>query len=110
MFSLALRNLLRQKSRTAITALAICAGVIALILTGGFVQDIFSQLGEAFIHSRSGHLQIYRQGFYEAGSRSPEKYLIDNPEALRRSIGRGTGQGCAPRQLPQNHPGSPAQE
>jgi len=86
MLSLALRNLLRQKSRTAITALAICSGVIALILTGGFVQDIFTQLGEASIHSRSGHLQIFRQGFYEAGSRSPEKYLIDNPEALRHAI------------------------
>ena len=86
MLSLALRNLLRQKSRTAITILAISSGVIALILTGGFVQDIFTQLGEASIHSRSGHLQIFRQGFYEAGSRSPEKYLIDNPEVLRRAI------------------------
>lgn len=86
MFSLALRNLFRQKSRTAITALAIASGVIALILTGGFVQDIFTQLGEAFIHSRSGHLQLFRQGFYEAGSRSPEKYLIDKPEILRQAI------------------------
>lgn len=86
MFFLALRNLLRQKSRTAITVLAISSGVIALILTGGFVQDIFTQLGEASIHSRSGHLQIFRQGFYAAGSRSPEKYLIDNPDALRQAI------------------------
>lgn len=86
MFSLALRNLLRQKTRTAVTALAIISGVVALILSGGFVQDIFTQLGEAFIHSRTGHLQIFRQGFYEAGSRSPEKYLISNPEKLRQSI------------------------
>jgi putative ABC transport system permease protein len=86
MFSLALRNLLRQKSRTAVTALAIISGVVALILSGGFVQDIFTQLGEALIHSRSGHLQVYRQGFYEAGSRTPEKYLISNPESLRNSI------------------------
>lgn len=86
MFSLALRNLLRQKTRTAVTALAIISGVVALILSGGFVQDIFTQLGEAFIHSRTGHLQIFRQGFYEAGSRSPEKYLIGNPEKLRQSI------------------------
>lgn len=86
MFSLALRNLLRQKSRTAVTALAIISGVVALILSGGFVQDIFTQLGEGLIHSRTGHLQIFRQGFYEAGSRSPEKYLISNPEKLRQSI------------------------
>lgn len=86
MFLLALRNLLRQKSRSAITMLAISSGVIALILTGGFVSDIFTQLGEASIHSRSGHLQIFREGFYAAGSRSPEKYLIDNPDALRKTI------------------------
>ena len=86
MFALSLRNLLRQKSRTAITALAITAGVVALILSGGFVQDIFTQLAEASIHSRTGHLQLFRQGFYDAGSRSPEKYLIDKPEEVRHAI------------------------
>lgn len=86
MFSLALRNLLRQKSRTAVTVLAISSGVASLILSGGFVQDIFTQLGEAFIHSRTGHIQVFRHGFYDVGSRSPEKYLIDQPEQLRKQI------------------------
>lgn len=84
--SLALRNLLRQKSRTAVTALAIASGVIALILSGGFVQDIFTQLGEALIHSRTGHIQVLKRGFYDVGSRSPEKYLIDNPAEIRKKI------------------------
>ena len=86
MFRLALRNIVRQRAHSAMTLVAIVFGVAGLILTGGWVNDIFDQLGEALIHSHSGHLQVYRQGFYEYGSRSPEKYLIDDSEGLKRRI------------------------
>lgn len=86
MFKLALRNILRQKTHTLMTLAAVIAGVTGIILAGGWVQDIYVQLGEALIHSQSGHLQIYRQGYYEAGSRSPEKYLIDTPDTIRQQI------------------------
>ena len=43
MWTLALRNVMRHKSRTGMTLLAIVAGVVALILSGGFVHDIISQ-------------------------------------------------------------------
>ena len=45
MWKLALRNVLRHKARTGMTLLAIIVGVVGLILSGGFVQDIFKQLG-----------------------------------------------------------------
>ena len=86
MWTLALRNVLRHKSRTAMTLLAIIAGVVALILSGGFVHDITRQLGEVLIHSQTGHLQIARDGYFERGARSPEKFLIADPEPLRRQI------------------------
>jgi putative ABC transport system permease protein len=86
MWKLALRNVLRHKARTGMTLLAIIVGVIGLVLSGGFVQDIFKQLGEMLIHSQSGHLQVSRSGYFERGARSPEKYLIADPEPLRRSI------------------------
>ena len=86
MLSLALRNIFRHKIRTAMTVGAIVFGVVGLIVTGGFVQDILFQLSEATIHSQSGHLQVYRKGFYEFGSRSPEKYLIDEPRLLQQRI------------------------
>ena len=41
---LALRNIFRQKTRSAATLIAITVGVAGLILAGGFVQDIFIQL------------------------------------------------------------------
>jgi putative ABC transport system permease protein len=88
MFRLAIRNVLRQKAHSAMTLAAVICGVAGLILAGGWVNDIFVQLGEALIHSQSGHLQLFKQGFYAAGSRSPEKYLIAEPDTLKGNIAR----------------------
>jgi putative ABC transport system permease protein len=86
MLKLALRNILRQKKHTAMTLIAIICGTVGIILAGGWVNDIFVQLGEALIHSQSGHLQIYKQGYYDTGSRSPEKYLITEPDNVKKQI------------------------
>jgi len=82
---LAVRNIARNKARSALSLAAVAIGVVALILSGGFVNDLIYQLGEALIHSQSGHLQIARSGYFESGSRSPGKYLIqyDNAAAAR---------------------------
>jgi putative ABC transport system permease protein len=86
MWTLALRNVLRHKSRTAMTLLAIIAGVVALVLSGGFVHDIVRQLGEVLIHSQSGHLQVSRTDYFEKGARSPDKYLIADPAPISKQI------------------------
>ncbi|MCQ1549067.1 MAG: ABC transporter permease [Candidatus Accumulibacter phosphatis] len=86
MFKLALRNVFRQKVRTGMTLAAIVFGVIGLILSGGFVHDVFIQLGEAVIHSQSGHLQVTRAGFYRQGSRAPNEYMISDAAALKGRI------------------------
>lgn len=88
MFKLALRNILRQKSRTAMTLAAIIFGVAGLILSGGFVADVLTQLGEATIHSQLGHVQVFRKGFYEQGSRSPEKFMIDDAARIAEFAAR----------------------
>lgn len=80
---LALRNIFRQKARSAATLIAITVGVAGLILAGGFVQDIFIQLGDAIIHAQTGHVQITRQGYREGKTRAPESYLIDKPEDIK---------------------------
>lgn len=86
LFSLALRNIIRQRTRSVATLIAIAIGVAGLILAGGFVQDIFIQLGEAMIHSQTGHIQVTKQGYREGKTRSPEKYLFENPDQLKASI------------------------
>ena len=76
MLKLAFRNIFRNRSRTALTLAAIITGVTAIIVSGGFVEDAFVQLRESTIHSRLGHMQIYRQGYLEYGQRDPSRYLI----------------------------------
>lgn len=82
MFKLALRNILRNRVRTGMTLSAIVFGIVGLILSGGFVKDVYHQLGEALIHSQSGHLQVARSGFHAKGTRSPERYLIEDYQRI----------------------------
>lgn len=86
MLKLALRHVFRQKTHTAMTLAAIISGVAGIILAGGWVNDVFVQLSEALIHSQSGHLQIYKRGFFAEGSRTPEKYLIAAPNDVKQRI------------------------
>lgn len=86
MLKLALRNIFRNRSRTALTLAAITTGVAAIIVSGGFVQDIFIQLRESTIHSRLGHLQIVRKGYLEYGQRDPSHYLITQSKQLEATI------------------------
>lgn len=86
MLKLALRNILRHRFRTTMTLAAIAFGVIGLILSGGFSHDVYTQLGEALIHSQSGHIQVSRAGFHAKGTRNPERYLLDDPDTLRTIV------------------------
>ena len=87
LITLASRNVFRQRIRTLMTLAAIAFGVAGLILSGGFIQDIFVQLGEAIIHSQTGHIQVFKRDFLDKGSRKPEKYLIPEPAKLAARLG-----------------------
>ncbi len=83
---LALRNIFRHRARSAATLAAIAIGVASLILAGGFIQDIYIQLGEAIIHSQTGHIQVTQQGYSKGKRRAPEKYLIENLGELENQL------------------------
>jgi len=86
LLTLAARNANRNKAGSLLSLAAIAAGVAGLIVSGGFVHDLTRQLGEAVIHSQSGHIQIARSGYFEYGSRSPGKYLISDEEVGRLGL------------------------
>jgi putative ABC transport system permease protein len=69
---------------------AVLFGVVSLVLSGGFVEDMFIQLREAVIHSQYGHLQVNARGFFEKGARAPDRFMID-PEPLRQEIAKLPG-------------------
>jgi putative ABC transport system permease protein len=79
---LALRNLLRQRRRTALTLMVVVAGFLALSLAGGFMAQTFEGLADGAIRGGLGHLQVLPQGALEGDeAQSLEKALPDG-EAL----------------------------
>jgi putative ABC transport system permease protein len=86
LLKLAARNLFRHRARTALTLSVIVSGVVAIILSGGFIEDTFAQLREATIHSQLGHIQIYKAGYREHGAAHPYEYLIENPDEVLKLV------------------------
>jgi putative ABC transport system permease protein len=74
--SLAFRNILRQRRRSAIALAAISFSVIALILVSGFIEWIFWAMREATIKTQLGHIQIVRPGYHDAGKADPYAFLL----------------------------------
>jgi putative ABC transport system permease protein len=75
-FRLARRNLLRQPRRTAIALSSILFGVLALLLSCGFIEWIFWAMRDATIHSRLGHIQIARAGFFSGSNDDPSSFIL----------------------------------
>ena len=70
MFMFALRNVFRQRTRTALTLTAIALGVASLILAGGYVEDTLVQLREATIKSGLGICKSTKRAFTRVGPTS----------------------------------------
>ena len=97
-WTIAFRNVLRQRRRTAIALSAIGFGVVALILAGGFIESIYFEMREATIRSLLGHIQVTRAGYREAGTADPFAYLLPTRSDALAAIERTPGvQLVAPR-------------
>ena len=82
---LALRNLLRQRRRTALTLMVVVAGFLALSLAGGFMAQTFQGLSDAAIRGGLGHLQVLPPGALEGDeAQSLEKALPDGEAMAQR--------------------------
>ena len=75
-FTLAFRNIVRQRRRSALAVAAVGFGVIALLLAGGFIEWVFWAMREGTVRSRIGHIQISRPGYQDAGTADPLHYLL----------------------------------
>ena len=75
----ALRNLARNRRRTAISLAIVAAGTVGLLLTAGFIRFSFDGLREAMIHGGLGHLEIATRAAVESRGEA----------ALDRSVQQG---------------------
>ena len=75
-FRLALRNILRQPRRSLIAIAAIGFGVIAMMLSAGYIEWVFWANREEGAISQLGHIQLSRPGYHEAGRSDPLAFLL----------------------------------
>ncbi|GAB3425840.1 FtsX-like permease family protein [Massilia solisilvae] len=80
-FSLALRNLLRNRRRSFTTLLAMVVGLVAILLFGGYSSSIKYGTQTGFVQY-SGHLQIQRKGYFVDGGDNPTAYAIAGYQRL----------------------------
>lgn len=85
-FRLALRNIFRNRRRTAITFMSIIAASAAIIVFGGFIAFSFEGLRETTIRTQLGHLQIAKRGYFDQGAGLSEHFLISDPAGIERDI------------------------
>jgi len=85
----AVRNLVRQRSRALLTLASIAFGVASLMLAAGFIDDVLWQLREATIHSQIGHFEVFAPGYVDSGHREPLAHTLEDSRsatALLRSV------------------------
>ena len=77
LFKIALRNLLRNRRRSAMTGSAIAVGGLALLVFGSFTTYLFAGFQTTLVQ-RIGHLTVFHSGYFLFGSGNPAAYGIDD--------------------------------
>ena len=80
-FSLALRNLLRNRRRSFTTLVAMVLGVVTIVIFGGYSRNITYSLQTGYL-LRSGHLQVQRKDYFLYGTGNPAAYGITDYERV----------------------------
>lgn len=81
-FKIALRNILRNTRRSAVTLSAIAVGVVAMLLFGAFMAQVTLGFQTSTVQ-RAGHLTLFKTGYFEFGTGNPSAYGISHyPEIL----------------------------
>jgi putative ABC transport system permease protein len=75
LFKIAFRNILRNRRRSVMSIGAIAVSAVAMVLFGGFIAVIILGTQTDTVR-RTGHLAIYRKGYFTYGSGNPAAWGI----------------------------------
>ena len=78
---IAARNILRNARRSSMTILAIAVGTMSMLIFGEFVSRIFVALETQNV-TRSGHITVFRSGYFKYGSGNPAAYGIHDYQSV----------------------------
>ncbi|MCP4804288.1 MAG: ABC transporter permease [Proteobacteria bacterium] len=87
---LALKNLLRNRRRNAITSVAVVWGVALMILGFGFVDGLDENMVRSQIDTMSGHVIVRPPAYPEVGLSAPVDVLEAVPDELSSALGGHT--------------------
>ena len=82
---IAFRNMLRNRRRSAMTALAVAVGTMTFLLFGAFQAFVFTSL-ETDAVRRGGHLTIFKSGYFLLGAGDPAGYGIAHYQDVAQLI------------------------
>lgn len=91
MWSMALRNLYRDRRRTLTTVIAVGAGLFAVLMFLSYIRFVENSLAAIVIYrDANAHVQVYRVDGPEQLAATPAKYSLDREEqALIHQSARG---------------------
>lgn len=82
---IAFRNIFRNSRRSLMTVLAIAVGAASLLLFGEFIENIMLALQTNEV-MQSGHVSVFKKGFYEYGAGNPGAYGIKDYSKVLEEI------------------------
>jgi putative ABC transport system permease protein len=77
LFKIAVRNIFRNRRRSAVTGSAVAVGAAALLVFGAFESYVFAGLQTGIVQQQ-GHLTVFRDGYFLFGAGNPAAYGIDD--------------------------------
>jgi len=86
LFKIAWRNIVRNRRRSLMTASAVAAGALAMLLFLGYTTYIFLGMETGNVQ-RLGHLRVFRAGYFLYGAGNPSAYGIDRYGEVIKLIG-----------------------
>jgi putative ABC transport system permease protein len=90
LFKIAVRNIFRNRRRSAVTGSAVAVGAAALLVFGAFQAYVFAGLQTGIVQ-RSGHLTVFRDGYFLFGAGNPAAYGIDDYPGVMKLIAGDPG-------------------
>lgn len=84
-WSLAIRNLLRNRRRSLATLLALAVGSAAILIFGGYTTNVRYSMTTAYVRA-GGHIQVQYQDFFYYGSGNPAAYGIPRYQRILDAI------------------------
>jgi len=85
LLKIAFRSIFRNSRRSVMTLSTIMVGAVANLVFGGYMIYVFLGIQTGAV-IRTGHLTVFRNGYFDFGSGNPAAYALDDYQGLLKLI------------------------